>query len=182
MFVQIIQSIIWVQTLILAEFRTVQNWGSAAVEAAARVSRLSDGRGELRIEAASSSAEFKFFAEPHAAVVVADSAGNFIAEEVITDLAMGSYRSIDRKHRASRVVIDSQKFDRATYAFFKLKFCAWRLGFDRSVKENNGCYWSSMRRELEQFRRELPRTIQKGFKKEGQRFEVLGWSGARLQK
>jgi hypothetical protein len=50
---------------VLAEFRDRGSWDYTSVEAAARVSLLNGDDGELRIEVAPSSSEFKFFAEPH---------------------------------------------------------------------------------------------------------------------
>jgi hypothetical protein len=166
---------------VLAEFRDRGSWDYTTVEAAARVSLLNGDDGELRIEVAPSSSEFKFFSEPHGAIVVTDKNGQLIASQTINELAMGMSSSVDRRHRAERAQVANQKFRNAAYAFFRLKFCAWQLGFDRTVKASNGCYRSSLNRELRTLTIDLPAKISDVNADIGRMFKLLDWQAVRFR-
>jgi hypothetical protein len=84
---------------------------------------------------------------------------------------------VDRRHRAERAQVASQKFRDAAYAFFRLKFCAWQLGFDRTVKASNGCYRSSLNRELRSLSIDLPAKISDVNADIGRMFKLLEWQG-----
>jgi hypothetical protein len=165
---------------VLADFRAHDLWEYTSVEAAARVSLLDDGRGELRIEVAPSSSEFKFYSEPHAAIVVSDESGSIIAEKRVTELAM-SMSGVNRKHRIGLQHVESGPFRNVTYAFFRLKFCAWHQGFDRTVKASNGCFKSSMQREMRQLGEDLPTRLAELSSEVGKPFELVGWQGLRIR-
>jgi hypothetical protein len=165
----------------LAEFRDRGSWNYTSVEAAARVSLLNGDDGELRIEVAPSSSEFKFFAEPHDAIIVTDKTGHVIASQTINELAMAMGSNVDRRHRAERAQVPSQKFRNAAYAFFRLKFCAWQMGFDRTVKASNGCYKSSLTRELRFFVSDLPAKIGSVNADVGKMFKLSEWQGMRFR-
>jgi hypothetical protein len=165
---------------VLADFREYAYWEHTTVNAAARVSLLDDGGGELRIEVAPASSEFKFFAEPHAAIVVTDATGKIIAEKVVNELAM-SMSGVHERHGIGRQQVDSGQFRNVAYAFFRLKFCAWHMGFDRTVKASNGCFKSSIRRELRQLAQALPERIGELSVEVGKPFEFVGWQGVRVR-
>jgi hypothetical protein len=144
------------------------------------VSVLDDGRGELRIEVAPSSSEFKFYSEPHAAIVVTGATGKVIAEKTVTELAM-SMSGVNDKHRIGLQHVESESFRDVAYAFFRLKFCAWHQGFDRTVKASNGCFKSSIRREMRQLAEQVPNRLDELGREVGKPFNFLGWQGVRVR-
>jgi hypothetical protein len=169
---------------ILAEFRDERSWHYTSVEAAARVTLLDDGGAELRVEMAYASSAFKFFSEPRATIVVTDQTGKIISEVSIHDTAMAMASGIDSKNHGSRRKIESDAFSDASHVFFRLKFCAWQMGFDRTIKATNGCAKTTVRettREMSKFADELATQIGTLSVAIGERFEISGWQGVRLR-
>jgi hypothetical protein len=136
----------------------------------------------MRIEVAPSSSEFKFFAEPHAAILVTDRNGRVISSRTVTEIAMSMGPDVNRKHRAAQEVIPGGEFKDAAFAFFRLKFCGWKMSFARTVEASNGCYRSSINNELRKFSIQLPKGIGEVHDSEpGLPFSLLEWEGIRLR-
>ena len=170
---------------ILAEFRDKAVWrlrkDFTDATAVARVGRCNDGTGYFRIEVFTRSSAFKLFGEPHAAIVVTDATGQVLGRRNVTALSMGSSRRVGDKRRKYYGAIDGRTFDQAAYAFFRFKFCTWRQGFDRGIKENNGCYKSSLNREYRALTKNLPGRIGALKGDVGKSVEFLGWQVVRLR-
>jgi hypothetical protein len=170
---------------ILAEFRDHASWHYTSAEGAARVTQLNDGSGELWVEIASSSSAFKFFSDPQVIAVAADAAGNVLGTADVSGiLAMGSsFHSNDRHHRQKRT-IESSVFAAASYAFFQLDYCAWSMGFDRTVTASNGCAGRTVggeERRMKAFTDALRARIGTLNTAVGVEFEIEGWKGMRIR-
>ena len=132
---------------ILAEFRDYGSWNYTSAEAAARVTLLDDGGGELWVEMGYASAAFKFFSSPKVMVLVTSSSGEVLGEVAISDTAMGGSFNVDERHHGKKGKVEKDTFRNASYAFFRLDYCAWQMGFDRTIKATNGCAQRWVREE-----------------------------------
>ena len=162
------------------DFRETVGWHHTGVEAAARVRQLDNGNGELRIEVAPSSSEFKFFAEAHAAILVTGVTGAVVTQEVVHELAMAMGWAVSMASTTPASSTSSADRSAPSPAFFRLKFCAWHMGFDRTVKVHSGCFKSSIIREIRAFTRDMTSTIGALTVPVDERFELLSWHGIRV--
>lgn len=186
----------------VASFRKSHYWNNDAYEtsikgatgalAAADIRVLKNGAAEIRVEVQAESSAFKFYSKPLASLVIADDTGAIIETVDVSVMAMSFGGEVRKRVRRKRRKMEADAFANAAYVFFRLQFCTWRQGFDRTVKESNGCspiaggpfagtMQPKLEKETEELAKQLPKQIDKLGVAIGQKFEFLGWQAVRLK-
>ncbi|MBY5841092.1 hypothetical protein J3P71_19335 [Rhizobium leguminosarum] len=167
---------------VIAKLFRSDKWSYTGGDVAAEVTAYANGSGMLRIEVIAESGAFKYFAEPHGVLVVADATGRIVAEASVSELSMRMGSSgLFSKRNFRTAAIKAAEFGTATYAFLGFKYCGWRQTFERNVGENNGCYQSSLRAEYRAFVADLPKALPAISANVGEKFSILEWQGIKLR-
>jgi hypothetical protein len=170
-------------------FRKNGSWRHTSGSATGQLFILQNGLGVMAANVRASSLVFKYYSYPLASMVLADGKGNVISKfETYASEIGGSSRRPRVKRRNSRKCLQPREFRNASYVFFRMQYCGWRQGFDRSPKESSGCtklfrgpMVSSLRKETKELTNTLPMEIGNLNIKINQRFKYRGWEGMRFR-
>lgn len=167
---------------IIASFSQRDRWSYTGGIGEGQVVLLADGRARLKVYVVSSSGAFKYFAEPHVALIVTDDKGQVIQNAGVSGLAMRMGLSgVFEKEDRSYADIPPGRLRDVAYAFFAFKYCGWQQTFERTVGTTNGCAKSHLRREYDVFVKQLPDALASLDVNAGDRFKLHGWLGARIK-
>lgn len=167
--------------------------GRTSARAAADLRVLDNGVAQVRLEVEAVSYNFKVFSAPAAVVILADHRGEFLETIEVSALAMSMGSHAKGNIRRTRRDIDATRTCRAAYAFFRLRHCSYRQGFDRTNKESSeGCIKIArgpfagdlepfLDREKEELAQHLPDRVASLRVEIGETFELLGWQAERLR-